>query len=138
MRDIQKIIIHCSYTPASMDIGAYEIKRWHVDENGWSDIGYHYVIRRNGRIENGRPLLRDGSHTFGHNENSIGICLVGGMADDKKTPVFNFTEAQMVSLKYRVKNMLVSYPFAKVYGHNDFDPGRACPCFNVQEYFKGL
>ena len=72
-----------------MDIGVKEIRKWHVDENKWSDIGYHDVIRRNGAIETGRPLEKPGAHAKGHNQNAIGICLVGGKADDGG-PEFNF------------------------------------------------
>ena len=42
------LVVHCSATKPSMDIGLREIKRWHVDDNGWRDVGYHYIIRRNG------------------------------------------------------------------------------------------
>ena len=56
MREINDLIVHCSATYGSQDIGAVEIRRVHVDENGWRDIGYHYVIRRNGDIEEGRPV----------------------------------------------------------------------------------
>jgi N-acetylmuramoyl-L-alanine amidase len=86
MRLIDTIIGHCSFTPPKMDIGAAEIRGWHVDENGWLDIGYAYVIRRNGIIELGRDLDNDGdvdeeigAHARGFNAHSIGICVVGGM-----------------------------------------------------------
>src|SRR3546814_3669760 len=80
MRRIETIILHCSYTPPSMDIGAAVIKGWHVDGNGWTDIGYHFVLRRNGAVEEGRPLDVVGAHAKNFNGRSIGICLVGGMA----------------------------------------------------------
>lgn len=138
MRQIDKIIIHCSFTPPSMDIGAAKIRDWHMNEREWSDIGYHYVITRGGLVESGRPLLRSGAHTYGHNENSIGICLVGGMSEKSRKPEFNFTREQMHALRERVQNLLNSHPFATVHGHNEFDSGKECPCFNVQEYFRGL
>ena len=80
MREIDAIVIHCSYTPPSMDIGVREIYDWHVNDNGWKDIGYHYVIRRNGNIEIGRPEHTPGAHVAGHNHNTIGLCLVGAKA----------------------------------------------------------
>jgi len=76
-RHVDLIVIHCSASPDYMDIGAKEIKSWHVDDNGWSDIGYHYVVRRNGEIEKGRPDETTGAHAYGVNSRSIGICWVG-------------------------------------------------------------
>ena len=78
MRKIRKIIIHCSATKEGHDIDAAEIKKWHVEGNGWSDIGYHYVIKLDGTVEEGRPLERSGAHTLNHNFDSIGICYIGG------------------------------------------------------------
>lgn len=105
MRTIDSIIIHCAYTPPGMDIGATEIRRWHVEERGWKDIGYHYVVRRDGDVEPGRDLDGDGdvveevgAHAAGHNAHSIGICLVGGRAEDDQAPDCNFTPAQWSSL----------------------------------------
>ena len=78
----EMIVIHCAATKPSMDIGASEIKKWHVDDNGWDDIGYHYIIKRGGLVEVGRPEAFQGSHAPAANSKSIGICLVGGMSED--------------------------------------------------------
>ena len=78
MRKIRKIIIHCSATKEGQDIDAKEIKKWHVEGNGWSDIGYHYVIKLDGTVEEGRPIERSGAHTLNHNHDSIGVCYIGG------------------------------------------------------------
>lgn len=78
MREINLIVVHCTYSRPSMDIGVEEIRKWHVEGNSWTDIGYHYVIRRDGTIEDGRPIERPGAHVKGHNSNSIGIAWVGG------------------------------------------------------------
>ena len=77
MRFIEKIVIHCTFTPPTMNIGVEEVRKWHVEENKWSDIGYHFVIRRDGTVESGRPVERPGAHVKGHNSNSIGIAWVG-------------------------------------------------------------
>ena len=61
MRQITEIIIHCSYTPASMDTSVDEIRQWHK-ARGWRDIGYHYVIRRSGHVDLGRPISLAGAH----------------------------------------------------------------------------
>ena len=105
------IIVHCSDTPKEMDIGADTIRRWHVEENGWSDIGYHFVIKRDGTVENGRGQDDTGAHARGYNDKSIGICMVGGK------PNANFTAAQWVSLEDLVKNLWLEYPLAEVVGH---------------------
>ena len=130
MRDIRKIIIHAADTPADMDIGVEEIRRWHVEERGWSDIGYHYVIRRDGTVETGRSEDRAGAHVRGHNQDSIGICLVGGK------PAFNFAYVQMDALMDLVTALQETYPGASVHGHREFDPGKQCPCFDVQAWFS--
>ncbi|MFN8996759.1 MAG: N-acetylmuramoyl-L-alanine amidase [Pseudomonadota bacterium] len=133
MRLITKVIIHCAATKPSMDIGASEIKKWHLDR-GWKDIGYHYVIRRNGDIENGIAVALAGSHTKGHNANSIGICLVGGI-NDKGEPESNFTKAQWATLERLVRVLKVDFPHATVHGHREF-AAKACPSFDVQEWLK--
>ena len=137
MRDITKIIIHCAATKPSMDVGVKEIRQWHVKGNGWSDIGYHGVIRRDGTLESGRPMDQAGAHTSGHNKDSIGICLVGGVTEDGKTPEKNFTPAQWVTLERTVRDLVNRFPGAKVFGHNDFAK-KACPCFNAKAWWASI
>ena len=135
MRNITKIIIHCSDTKASMDIGADEIRKWHTDPKskggrGWSDIGYHYVIRKDGLIELGRELETVGAHCYGHNTHSIGICYVGGYGgiDDR-------TDAQKTALEVLVMEMKDIFPKATVHGHNEFSD-KSCPNFDVSKEFS--
>lgn len=143
MRSIDKIIVHCADTPPTMDIGAKEIRKWHVQGNGWADIGYHFVIRRNGNVENGRDLDLDGdvfeeigAHTAGYNENSIGICLAGGktVAGEGGKPDCNFTLAQYESLRNLIENILSAHPSCTLHGHRDFS-SKACPCFDVRAFY---
>jgi len=136
MRDINEIILHCSATWSKQDIGAAEIKRWHTlpppQGRGWKDIGYHFVIRRNGAIEDGRPLEQAGAHCTGHNQNSIGICMVGGGPngeDDK------FTEAQFDALARKLNGLRRQFPCTSIHGHNEF-ANKACPVFNVANFLK--
>ena len=84
MRTIDKIILHCAATKEGRDIKTETIKSWHVKGNGWSDIGYHYVIELDGTVKKGRPMHRSGAHTKGHNTGSIGVCYVGGIDIAKK------------------------------------------------------
>src|SRR5690606_114532 len=81
-RFINLLVIHCAATTPLMDIGAKEIDVWHK-QRGWSKIGYHFVIRRNGVIEKGRDISEVGAHVEGYNKNSIGICMVGGIDSGK-------------------------------------------------------
>jgi N-acetylmuramoyl-L-alanine amidase len=134
MRRIHRIIIHCTATRPSQDIDAAEIRVWHVRDNGWRDIGYHYVIKRDGVLEEGRPLEQAGAHVSGHNADSIGICLVGGVAADGRTPESNFTPAQWTTLGKAVRGLLKTFPFATVHGHNEF-AAKACPTFDVREWW---
>ena len=126
------IVVHCAATKAKMDIGADEIKRWHVNDNGWRDIGYHAVIRRNGNIEHGRAMNDIGAHAKGYNHKSIGLCMVGGMADDGSAQD-NFTDQQWTALLAKIKDLLVSYPDADVIGHNEISE-KECPSFDVQKW----
>ena len=105
-------------------------------DKGWSDIGYHFVIRRNGTIERGRDQSLEGAHAHGHNQDSIGICLVGGV-DDLGKPDRNFTDAQFASLKTLVFGLVMEYRnVTRVCGHRDL-PGvtKACPCFDAEDWF---
>ena len=136
MRHIDTAIVHCSDTPAERDVTAADIRRWHVEQNEWSDIGYHFVIRRDGTLEEGRPVARAGAHVRGHNDNSIGICLVGGMGPKGK-PEFNFTYRQMARLLTLLTDLKSQYGLKRIAGHRDFDAGKECPCFNVGAWFNG-
>lgn len=136
MREINLIVVHCTYSRPSMDIGVEEIRKWHVEGNSWTDIGYHYVIRRDGTIEDGRPIERPGAHVKGHNSNSIGIAWVGGMASEVEKPEDNRTEAQNEALVYLIKKLQQKFPGAALMGHRDFKGvKKECPCFDVREWF---
>lgn len=130
MRKINLIVIHCADTYARMDIGVKEIREWHL-ARGFNDIGYHYVIRRDGTIEAGRPLEKPGAHAVGYNSQSIGICYAGGKGDNDK-PEDNRTPAQKQALHDLVNSLKQQFPQAKIVGHRDL-PGvqKACPCFSV-------
>lgn len=136
MRRINWLVIHTAATRPSMDIGAKEIRAWHKAK-GWSDIGYHYVIRRDGTVEKGRPDARVGAHVAGHNRDSIGICLVGGVNERTLKPENNYTPAQWSSLEGLLHKLSQKYGDAYVTGHRDF-PGvaKACPCFDAEPWAR--
>ena len=153
MREIKRIIVHCSATGPSQDIGAKEIRLWHTRDNGWRDIGYHGVIRRDGTLESGRPLDQVGAHCTNYNSTSIGICLVGGIQDGKGGdankdgvirefengkkgyPEANYTPAQFKTLKRVLDDLKKKFPKANVHGHYEFAK-KACPCFDVSLWYR--
>lgn len=132
---INFVTVHCSATPGSRDIGAKEIDRMHR-QRGFLRIGYHYVIRRDGTVETGRPEDMVGAHVEGHNTHNLGVCLVGG-TDEKLKPENNYTDAQFDALRKLLFTLLKKYPNAKVLGHRDW-PGvaKACPCFDVKQWLN--
>ena len=142
MREIDLIVVHCTatnpswYSDKSADDVVKEIRRWHVNERKWSDIGYHYVVHRDGVVAPGRPIERSGAHTRGYNKHSVGIASVGGrggcMDDD---PLDHFTENQMKSLRKLIDELSDEHPITKVSGHNDYAQ-KGCPCFNAKEWYN--
>lgn len=122
---IKKLIIHCSATPNGRAHTAEDIHRWHL-ERGWDGIGYHYVIRVNGKLENGRPEYWTGAHASMHNKESIGVCLIG--TDE-------FSPEQFETLENLVREKMIEYDGIKVIGHNEVS-NKSCPGFNVQWWLK--
>lgn len=137
MRKIDKIIVHCSATPEGKDVKTETIRDWHINGNHWKDIGYHYVIELDGSIHKGRDEKIVGAHCAGQNTNSIGICYVGGVAKDGKTPKDTRTDAQKHSLLKLLKELKAKYPNATIHGHREF-AAKACPSFDAKYEYKDL
>lgn len=134
MRNINYIILHSTATKASQDIGVDEVRQWHL-ARGWQDIGYHYLVRRNGSIERGRPIEQVGAHVRGHNDDSIGVVYVGGLGDDG-TPEDTRTSAQRIVLRLLLGWLRLRHN-AELKGHKECDTANtACPSFDVEEYRK--
>lgn len=130
-RKIDCIVVHCSDSPdARANIGAADIRRWHTDPpprgRGWADIGYHYVVRRDGVIEPGRPESVIGAHVEGHNARSIGVCWVGR---DKPAPV------QRAALLGLLRHLMRQHKItaANVFGHRELNPGKTCPNLDLAQ-----
>lgn len=136
MRKINEIIVHCSATAEFRDFGAADIDRWHRAQ-GWDCIGYHYVVKIDGTVQEGRPLERMGAHCKGHNANSIGVCYIGGLTADGKEPKDTRTTAQKAALISLIRRLKSNYPGAKVYGHRDF-ARKACPCFEAKSEYSEI
>jgi N-acetyl-anhydromuramyl-L-alanine amidase AmpD len=139
------IVVHCSATGPAADIGVAQIAQWHK-QRGFDAVGYHYVIRRNGTLETGRRESEIGAHVRGHNANSIGVCLAGGV-DAKGKPENNFTPAQFSTLETLLGELKGRYPHARILGHRDLSPDKngdgritpdefikACPSFDVTQW----
>lgn len=146
--DVRYLVVHCSATPAARDIGAKEIDLMHR-QRGFRKIGYHYIIRRDGRIETGRPPSEPGAHVQGFNSRSLGICLIGGVKPDGKTAETNFTPAQYDALEGLLKRLGPTYPDATILGHRDLSPDtnrdgritpnewlKECPTFDVKPWWE--
>ena len=144
-RTIKEIIVHCSATPEGKDKTVQKIREEHIKQ-GWSDIGYHYVIYRDGTINNGRDVDLIGAHCSkgGHNQYSIGVCYVGGVENKPNTPYYLLkakdtrTHEQKGSLLSLLIDLKRLYPNAKIYGHHDFDAGKECPSFDAKKEYSNL
>ena len=131
---IKTIVVHCADTFPDMDIGVDEIRKWHVGR-GWDDVGYHYVIRRDGTLEHGRSIDQYGAHVYKHNMDTIGICLVGGKARDGG-PADNFDPIQKAVLITLVGALRQVVGPLDVVGHRDLDPRKTCPNFDAAALFE--
>lgn len=136
-RTIDEIIVHCTATPEGKDFTVQQIRNWHVKGNGWRDIGYHFVVYRNGDVMPGRPIAQAGAHCTGHNARSIGVCYVGGCAADGKTPKDTRTPIQKTALRQLLKRLKAAYPKATIHGHSDF-ANKACPSFDATSEFSDI
>ena len=147
MRNIDSIIVHCSATKAGQDFTATDIDRWHR-ERGFNGIGYHYVIRLDGKLEKGRDVALAGAHCKGWNERSVGICYIGGL-DENGRPADTRTNAQKRVLYQIIMDLQREYNILQVLGHRDTSPDlngdrviepyeyvKACPCFDVKEFLR--
>ena len=136
MRAINKIILHCSATPEGRHTTVEDIRLWHKAQ-GWSDIGYHYVVYLDGSVHLGRPIEVSGAHTKRLNKNSIGVVYVGGIdainfkAKDTRTP------EQKEALDCLLNELMGNYSGATLHGHNEF-ASKACPSFDVQKEYKNI
>lgn len=143
MRNLNGIIIHCTATPPGFMEGksstakVAEVKRWHVEDRGWSDIGYHYLIDRDGTVKQGRPLSRTGAHVRGHNTGTVGISLFGARDSTAHDDFQNhFTPAQDMALRALIAELRSKYPsITSITGHNEY-AAKACPGFQVAKWLE--
>lgn len=148
IKSVRYLVVHCAATPPARDIGVKELRAMHL-QRGFNDVGYHYVIRRDGRVEKGRADTVAGAHVSGFNSISLGVCLVGGV-DAQGKAENNYTPAQREALEQLLLRLQASYPSAQILGHRDLSPDKngdgkispnewlkACPCFDVRAWWSG-
>lgn len=135
-RAINEIIVHCTASYEGNAMTVEQIRRMHVRERGWSDIGYHYVVYLDGSIHNGRDVNIAGAHCTGHNSHSIGVVYVGGLAKNGK-PADTRTAAQKAALLKLLRKLRQLYPKATIHGHREY-ANKACPCFDAKKEYQGL
>lgn len=147
-RTINHIVIHCSATREGVPVTAAQIRQWHLGQ-GWSDIGYHYVIELDGRVVKGRKDERTGAGVRGHNSDSIHICYIGGLDRQGGTKDTRTIE-QHRAMTGLVDALNKLYPDADICGHRDLSPDKDgdgvverhewvkdCPCFDVRAWWAG-
>lgn len=132
MRQLNRIILHSTATREGNDHLVDEIRQWHLNR-GWSDIGYHYVIYRNGAIKLGRPINEIGAHTLGHNEDSIGVVYVGGMNVEGTEAKDTRTLPQKISMRLLIAYLKIRYGISEVLGHKQCS-STECPSFDVDDF----
>ena len=135
MRNINKIIVHCTATNEGKAFTANDITRWHKDR-GFATIGYHYVVLLDGTIQQGRAEMVMGAHCKGYNANSIGICYIGGLDENGKSKDTR-TPEQKKALLELLKRLKKDYPKATIHGHREF-ASKACPCFDAKAEYANL
>lgn len=143
MRTINEIVVHATATPAdwrpddTTSGRVASVRSWHVDGRGWSDIGYHYLIDRDGTIAEGRPVHRAGAHVSGRNANTIGISLFGGQGGSTHDDFYDhFTKEQDKALRVLISELQDKYgPNLHLSGHSEY-ANKACPCFQVREWYE--
>ena len=136
MRTITEIIVHCAATPEGRDFTVADIDRWHR-QRGFRGIGYHYVVYRDGSVHAGRDESRIGAHCTGPHASSIGVCYIGGVKSDGKTPADTRTPAQRQALQTLLRRLRKKYPAARICGHRDF-AAKACPSFDATAEYATL
>ena len=138
MRTITLIVIHCSAVKPDQTSSVAQIDTWHRDRGFKFGVGYHYVVRRNGEIEAGRPEWMIGAHCMNHNKYSSGVCYEGGL-NARGQPADTRTAAQKASLRKLLEILHRRYPRASIVGHHDLNPQKACPCIdNVAKEYADL
>lgn len=144
MAKIQRIVVHCTATPAGQEVTKNGLIKWFLSEPpfglGWRHLGYHFLVKLDGTIEQLQPLNLDGwiddteiaNGAKGFNASSIHVAYAGGLKADKVTPADTRTPAQKKALRKLIEELKKTYHVTEVVGHRDLPAvKKACPCFDV-------
>ena len=102
--------------------------------NGWADVGYHYLVQKDGKIVLGRPIAAQGAHARGANRTSVGICVIG---DNTRGNGYAWTYHQKQALRRFVRAFLTLFPGARVVGHRDAgSTATECPGVEIAAMFS--
>lgn len=129
------IVVHHTGNPTDDDLSAEDIHQSHLNQ-GWSGIGYHFVIRKNGQVEEGRPVWAIGAHAYGENSHSIGVHVCGNFEEAEPT------QYQIESLAYLLGWLCDTFgldPATDIVGHRDL-MATACPgknLYNMLDIIRG-
>lgn len=137
MRRITLIIIHCSATREGKSLSVDDCRYDHIRHRGFSDIGYHFYVTRDGEIHRGRALDTVGAHCKNHNRYSIGICYEGGLSAGG-IPQDTRTLKQKGAILALLRELRRIYPAALIVGHHDLDPHKSCPCYDAAHEYHGV
>lgn len=155
-REIDWIAVHCTASREGQAVTVDQIRREHKAQ-GWSDIGYHYVVTLDGKVHIGRDVDIAGAHVSGYNSRSVGIAYVGGLENDPRKKYSDLkakdtrTPAQKAALLSLLMDLRRLYPNAKIQGHRDFSPDKngdgiispcewikQCPSFDAKKEYRSV
>ena len=145
MAQLQHFVIHCTATPEGRHVSVADIEKWHLQERGWSQVGYSDLITLDGSLMNLVPHDTDNevdateitNGVWGINAVSRHVAYAGGvthtgLAKDTRTP------RQMATLIDLVRYTIKRHPQIQIAGHNQFDPTKFCPSFDVPEWLRAI
>ena len=132
MREIKRLILHHTATP--QDTTVESIRNYHVNDRGWSDIGYHYLVDYTGKIHDGRPEKRKGAHAGIHNEGSLAIAVIGNYEETELTVRSCRALMELLGyLEYKYSQFVVGD--IEVIGHKDVS-NTLCPGKDLYEWLQ--
>lgn len=128
MRDIHTIIFHCSASDDKSHDDIEVIRKWHL-ARGFTDVGYHYFIKKDGTIQTGRDLDKIGAHVSGYNTGTVGVCFAG---------CNDFTFEQMRAIHEVISKIEKAVgKKLNLRSHRDYTSAKTCPNFNLQDFLQG-
>ncbi len=148
-KPMKYLVIHCTATPEGREVSSADIRRWHTSPppagRGWKQVGYTDLFHPDGRVErlvdNNEDAQVDPwevtNGVAGYNSVSRHIVYVGGCDKDGRAKDTR-TEAQREALRRYVTDFHRRFSRIRIVGHHELNPGKACPCFDVQKWLREI